>query len=117
MVEADFEPRNTRSGVGHSTTEPPCSPMLTVNVCKSKVLLKCLIFISIFSGLSLFEQNVTICDALLFAPEKTLGLFDSALAEAQSVVMETCEEKDDMVRYIESRQEKTCLREFRPVST
>ena len=55
---------------------------------------------SIFSGLSLFEQNVTICDALLFAPEKTLELFDNALAEAQSVVMETCRDKDDMVRKV-----------------
>ena len=50
-----------------------------------------------FSGLSLFEQNVMICDALLSAPEKTLPLFNSALVEAQSVVMETLQDKEEVV--------------------
>ena len=61
---------------------------------ESRLILYCGFY---FSGLSLFEQNVTICDALLFAPKKTLSLFDGALVEAQSVVMETHKNKEDLV--------------------
>ena len=43
---------------------------------------------------------MTICDALLFAPKKTLSLFDGALVEAQSVVMETHKNKEELVSMI-----------------
>ncbi|XP_061174591.1 DNA helicase MCM9-like [Saccostrea echinata] len=48
------------------------------------------------NALTLFENNMMVCDVLLSCPEKTLRFFDLALLEAQSVVMETHSEKDDM---------------------
>ena len=50
-----------------------------------------------FSALTLFENNMMVCDVLLSSPEKTLRFFDLALLEAQSVVMESHPEKEDMV--------------------
>ncbi|KAK3103220.1 hypothetical protein FSP39_017519 [Pinctada imbricata] len=45
---------------------------------------------------TLFEYSMVTCDLLLTRPDQALPMFDVALAEAQSVVMETHVEKDDM---------------------
>lgn len=52
----------------------------------------------LFSALTLFENNMMVCDVLLSSPEKTLNFFDLALLEAQSVIMETHQQKEDMVK-------------------
>lgn len=48
------------------------------------------------NALTLFENNMMVCDVLLSSPEKTLNFFDLALMEAQSVIMETHQQKEDM---------------------
>ena len=57
---------------------------------------RCLI--TFFSALTLFEYSMVTCDQLLSNPDRALQMFDVALTEAQSVVMETSGDKDDMVR-------------------
>lgn len=54
-------------------------------------------FVYLYSALTLFENNMMVCDVLLSSPEKTLNFFDLALMEAQSVIMETHQQKEDMV--------------------
>lgn len=55
-------------------------------------------FVYLYSALTLFENNMMVCDVLLSSPEKTLNFFDLALLEAQSVIMETHHQKEDMVK-------------------
>lgn len=55
-------------------------------------------FVYLYSALTLFENNMMVCDVLLSSPEKTLNFFDLALLEAQSVIMETHLQKEDMVK-------------------
>lgn len=57
-------------------------------------------FVYLYSALTLFENNMMVCDVLLSSPEKTLNFFDLALMEAQSVIMETHQQKEDMVKYL-----------------